>query len=210
MSARTILTLSNGKGIDLLNPRPEDIDWPSLAEHLGKETRYNGATPDVQYSVAQHSYLGSDAILVDGGTPTEAAYFLLHDAHEALLKDVTTPLKEALSDIAAAYYDIPADNVMSSFDILEHRADCAIFNAAGLKWPMLEDLRSRVKKYDLIMFVTEWRDLMHDVPHPNWAPYSGIKPLVDRIDPLPWAQARAGWMLRAKRLLPSLQKGVAA
>lgn len=205
MSQQTILTLSNGKNLDLLNPRPEDIDFNVIAEHLGKEARFNGATPDAQYSVAQHSYLGADAILADGGRDIEAAYFLLHDAHEAILKDITTPLKQSLSEIAAAYYDIPADNVMSSFGILEQRADAAIFEAAGLKWPMPKDLRRTIKKYDLIMFVTEWRDLMFDVPHPHWAPYSGIKPLANEIQPLPWAQARAGWLMRAKRLLPSLK-----
>jgi hypothetical protein len=45
MTAATILTLANGKGVDLLALKPEDIDFAALAEHLGKEARFNGATP---------------------------------------------------------------------------------------------------------------------------------------------------------------------
>lgn len=205
MSPRTILTLSNGKGIDLLNPRAEDIDFVAIAEHLGKETRYNGATPDVQYSVAQHSSIGADAILADGGSDIEAAEFLLHDAKEALVKDLTTPLKVAVADIAEQYYSAVPTEIINSFEILEGRIDAAIYIAAGLVWPLPPQHQQIVKKYDLIMFVTEWRDLMHDVPHPAWAPYSGIKPLPKKIEPLPWPQARAGWLLRANRLLPSLR-----
>jgi hypothetical protein len=33
------------------------------------------------------------------------------------------------------------------------------------------------------MFVTEWRDLRYNRPHPNWAPYSGIQPLVETVKP---------------------------
>lgn len=206
MSARTILTLSNGKGIDLLNPRPEDIDFDAIAEHLGKETRYNGATPDVQYSVAQHSSIGADAILESGGNATEAAYFLLHDAHEAILKDDTAPKKQALAEIAQEQFGVLATEIVEAFELLTYRHDDAIHCAAGMAWPPSFKMQMVVKKFDLIMFVTEWRDLMHNTPHPNWAPYSGIKPLDNKIDPLPWAQARAGWLMRAYRLLPALRK----
>lgn len=209
MSTRTILTLSNGKGIDLLNPKADDIDFAAIAEHLGKETRYNGATPDVQYSVAQHSYLGADAILADGGSETEAAYFLLHDAHEATLKDDTTPKKQALAEIAQEQFGVLAGDILEAFSLLTYRHDDAIHRAAGLRWPASIDVQRIVKKYDLIMFVTEWRDLMHNVPHPHWAPYSGIRPLAQKIEPLPWAQARAGWLMRAKRLLPASKRSAA-
>lgn len=200
--------MSNGKGIDLLEPRPEDIDFTVIAEHLSKEKRYNGATPDVEYSVAQHSCIGADAILAEGGYASEsvAAFFLLHDAHEAFVKDLTTPLKEAVAHIAAGYFEdaAPAD-VINSFDTLEQRVDAAIYKAAGFDWPLLPQFMGEVKRMDLIMFVTEWRDLMHGIPHPNWAPYSGIKPLADVIKPWPWSTARQAWLRRALQLLPALK-----
>lgn len=203
--SRTVLTMSNLEGIDLLRPQASDIHWNVVAEHLGKETRFNGATPDVQYSVAQHSSIGADAILADGGSEIEAAAFLLHDAKEAFVKDLTTPLKESVARIASDYYKaIPAD-ILNSFDVLEQRVDKAIYEAAGLHWPLSKQLARVVKRYDIIMFVTEWRDLMHNAPHPNWAPYSGVKPIAQAIVPMPWSQARAGWLLRAHRLLPAMK-----
>lgn len=208
MSAQTILTLSNGKGIDLLDPDPAAIDFASLAEHLAKEKRFNGATPDIEYSVAQHCSIGCDAMLAAGFSETEAAYFLLHDAHEAFIKDDTTPKKRALAEIAETRFGVLAGHIICAFDFLTYRIDTAIHYAAGLEWPARARVQVAVKKFDLILFVTEWRDLMHGVPHPNWTPYSGIKPLPKRIEPQAWAHARAAWLLRANRLLPHLRKPV--
>lgn len=206
MSRSTILTLANGKGIDLLDPTVADIDFAAIAEHLAKEKRYNGATPDVEYSVAQHCCVGADAILKAGGTEIEAAYFLMHDAHEALIKDDTTPKKQALGQLAAREFGVLAEEIMGAFDMLTERHDAVLHQAAGLPWPMDPDVKKHVKLYDLILFVTEWRDLMHDIPHPNWAPYSGIKPLAEPILPWPWTTARAAWLRRATQLLPALRR----
>jgi len=205
MTAATVLTMANGKGIDLLDPNPADIHWASIAEHLAKEKRFNGATPDTEYSVAQHSYLGADAILAAGGTELAAAYFLLHDGHEALIKDDTTPKKRALAILAEQHFGVLAAHIVSAFELLTYRQDVALHEAAGLQFPPAGKIQAEVKRFDLIMFVTEWRDLMFDIPHPNPAPYAGIKPLKQRIVPLEWGAARAGWMLRAARLLPVLR-----
>lgn len=210
MSAATILTLANGKGIDLLDPKPEDIDFNVIAEHLAKEKRFNGATPGAEYSVAEHCCRGADAIMKATGDSTLAAYFLLHDAHEATLKDLTTPLKAAVAEIARAYYEaVPAD-IINSFDILEHRADASILDAAGLQWPIPKELRTQVKHWDIAMFVTEWRDLMRDIEHPNWGPYKDIAPLPERILlPWPWEVARKQYLARCMKLLPSMRDKLA-
>lgn len=215
MTARTILTMSNGKGIDLLDPRPEQIDFASIAEHLAKEKRYNGATPETEYSVAQHCCIGADAMIAAGCTEYEAACFLLHDAHEALLKDDTTPKKQALAAIASEKFGITSDKVLDTFWLLEWRVDKAIHSAAGIVWPLDtgrppdRELKKLVKRYDLILFVTEWRDLMHNIPHPNWHPYEGIKPLPEIIKPWSWEVARTGWHNRAQKLFPNLRKAAA-
>lgn len=207
MTAATILTLANGKGVDLDALKLEDIDFAAFAEHVAKEKRFNGATPDVEYSVAQHMCLGSDAILAAGGTETEAAYFHLHDLDEGIWKDDTTPKKVTIARRIAARCGVLADDILAVLDSIPADHDAVIHQAAGLPWPMPDEIRRIVKLYDAIMFVTEWRDLMHDAPHPHWAPYSGIKPLPKKIEPWPWAQARAGWMYRAQRLLPALRGG---
>jgi 5'-deoxynucleotidase YfbR-like HD superfamily hydrolase len=207
MAANTILTLSNGKGIDLTNPRAADIDFTVIAEHLSKEKRYNGATPGIEYPVAQHCCIGADAILADLGDKTLAAYFLLHDAPEAFLKDDTTPKKRALAEVAARNFGVLADEIIAAFDMLTEQFDAAIHEAAGLVWPMPPAIKAAVKAYDLTMFVTEWRDLMRGTQHPNWDEYRDIAPLRDRIIVWPWQTACGGYIGRCKDLLPALGGG---
>lgn len=205
MSAATILTLKNGKGVDLLNPQIDISDFDSFAEHLAKEKRYNGATPGVEYSVAEHQVRGVDAILAATGDKDLAAYFSLHDCHEGTLKDLTTPLKEALAEIAAERFGVLAPQIVESFKLLEYRHDVAIHHAAGMLWPMPAHFIKEVKRWDLIMFVTEWRDLMLNAPHPNWAPYSGIVPLTELIEPWCWETAKAALLNRWRVLLPAFR-----
>lgn len=207
MSANTLLTLANGKSIDLLDPKASDIDWRVVAEHLAKENRYNGATPGVAYSVAEHSVRGAKAAL-DKGDPILAAYFLCHDVHEGFLKDDTTPKKRLVAEIASASFGGLAEPVMQAFDLATYRFDVAIHDAAGLSWPPRSDLIAAIKRLDLVMFVTEWRDLMPNFVHPNWAPYSGIHPLPDVIKPASdWRQAMDLFLIMAEDLLPALKKG---
>lgn len=206
MTAATILTMANGKGIDLLNVRAEDIDFPALAEHLAKEKRFNGATPDVEYSVAQHLCIGTDAIIRAGGTETEAAYFLLHDCQEGIWKDDPTPKKCAIAERVAQRCGVLASDILAVLAAIVDEHDAAIHQAAGLPWPMPEEIARIVKLYDAKMFVTEWRDLMGGIPHPNWTPYDGLQPLRQRIEPVRWwTEARAQWLTRANRLLPTLR-----
>ncbi|MDP2410383.1 MAG: hypothetical protein Q8M26_08860 [Pseudolabrys sp.] len=207
MTASTILTLSNGKGIDLTNPTAADIDFAVIAEHLAKEKRYNGATPGVQYPVAQHCVIGADAILRDTGNIELAGYFLLHDGHEAFLKDDTTPKKRALAAVADEKFGILSEEIMAAFDLLTDRFDAAIHEAAGLAWPPSDAMKAAIKTYDLVMFVTEWRDLMRGLDHPNWDPYRGITPLPDTIIPMGWRQASAAFRARCTSLLPVFAAG---
>jgi 5'-deoxynucleotidase YfbR-like HD superfamily hydrolase len=210
MSPRTILTLSNGKGIDLLAPKVSDIEFAAIAEHLAKEARYNGATKDRFYSVAQHSVQCADAALDAGEGQELAIYLLLHDAHEAFLKDDTTPKKNALATIARVSFGVVSDAIMQTFSLLTDRFDAAIHEAAGIVWPPPSELEKAIKHYDLTLFVTEWRDLMGNQPHPDWAPYEHIKPLKRRIIPRPWWEARAEFYLKCRELLPALRKNPGA
>lgn len=215
MSARTTLTLANGRGVDLAAPQFTASDFTALAEHLAKEKRFNGATPDVEYSVAEHCCLGADAILHEGEITGRmaaelaretAGYFLMHDLHEALIKDVTTPLKVLIAEIAEEKFGVLSDHILGCFALIELRLDVALHQAAGLRWPPPPGIAPLIKVWDKIMFVTEWRDLMGGVEHPDWAPYRAVEPIKDRITrPWPWRVARDAWLRRAKVLLPALQ-----
>ena len=206
MTADTILTMANGKGIDLHDPKASDIDFAVVAEHLAKENRFNGATPGVAYSVAEHSVRGAWAILEKTLDHRLAGYFLCHDCHEGFLKDDTTPKKRLVAEIAAANFGGLAEPVMSAFDLATYRFDVAIHEAAGLSWPPNSGIIAAIKRWDLVMFVTEWRDLMPGVVHPNWAPYSGIQPLAEIIKPASdWRQAADLYLSFARELLPALK-----
>ena len=206
MTAATILTLSNGKGIDLTAPRAEDIDFDVVAEHLAKENRYNGATRGFVYSVAQHSIIGADAAFTDTGSRELAGYFLIHDGPEFALKDDTTPKKKAIAEIAAAEFGILSAEILGTFALLTYRMDAAIHESAGLIWPPSSAIQSTIKAYDEIMFVTEWRDLMRGTPHPNWDKYRDICPLPDIIVPQHWTQAKAMFLDRCRQYLPRFAK----
>ncbi len=206
MTAATILTMANGKGIDLTDPKASDIDFAVIAEHLAKEKRYNGATPGIQYPVAQHCVIGADAAFADTNDIELAGYFLLHDGKEALIKDDTTPKKRALAEIANEHFGILSSEIMGAFEVLEDRADAAIHAAAGLVWPPTPAMKAAIKSYDLVMFVTEWRDLMRGIHHPNWDEYRNIAPLPNTISPWGWRQSAHSFRNRCKLYLPCFNR----
>lgn len=207
----SILTLSNGRHVDLRSPKAIDIDFFSIAEHLAKEPRYNGATPGRVYSVAEHSVRGAQAILEAHGGERLAGYFLLHDCHEAFLKDDTTPKKRALAAIAEAEFGVLASQIMAAFDRLTDCFDAAVHEAAGLPWPLPPEIAAEIKHWDLRMFVTEWRDLMdaRGISHPEAELFADIAPLAATIIPVSWTDARRSFRQMCGELLPSL-KGVSA
>lgn len=209
MSADTILTMANGVGIDLLAVKPSDIDFVVLAEHVAKEKRFNGATPGVEYSVAQHMAIGAEAIIEAGYGLTAAGYFLVHDIPEAFWKDDPTPKKRAIAQRISERCGVTASAVLSVLAEIDSEHEAAVHRAAGLTWPIPEAMQKIVKRFDKIMFVTEWRDLMRGVRHPDFSPYADFPPLPRVIEPQPWVLARGGWLRLARRCLPAISSSAA-
>lgn len=84
-----------GKHFSLQQPDPEQVDPRDLAHQLSMECRWGGAVAR-HYSVAEHSiYVArfAAAMVEPLHKDLAMAWGLLHDAHEAYLKDVPTPLK---------------------------------------------------------------------------------------------------------------------
>jgi 5'-deoxynucleotidase YfbR-like HD superfamily hydrolase len=207
MNPRTVLTLANGRNIDLLNPQADDyrdLNW--AAEHLAKENRYNGATPGVCYSVAQHTTECCLTAMAQTGDKTLAAYLSLHDVHEAVLKDDTTPKKRTFAALAEYKFGVLANEVMDAFDDLTNRHDKAIHEAAGLPWPPTDEMVRAIKHYDRVMLVTEWRDLMGGYPLPNAQAYADVAPLNRTIVPHNrWQSSAALLCLAWRTYLPAFQ-----
>lgn len=209
MSVRTMLKLANGSDIDLRAPTAADYaDFSWNAEHLAKEARFNGATPGIFYSVAQHMTIGATAILEETGDAEVAAYFALHDCPEAVLRDDTTPKKNALAEIAHERFGVLAEHIRAAYDELTDIHDRAIHEAAGLAWPTTNRIVAEVKIWDVRLFVTEWRDLMGNRPHPDWERYRDVMPLDRRIVPdASWQQSANTLLVLWQRLLPALRGG---
>ena len=81
-----------GELFDVLHPNPEQIHLEDIAHALSNLCRFGGHT-DRFYSVAQHSVMMATLEMVPDELRLTA---LLHDASEAYLVDVPSPIKQLL------------------------------------------------------------------------------------------------------------------
>jgi hypothetical protein len=128
-----------GIQFNILEPTPEMIDIHDIAHALSNLCRFTGHSKSF-YSVAQHSYL------IAARVPEEDMLAaLLHDAPEAYLADISSPVKR-LPGFGGEYAKLEARI---------HAAIC-------LKFGVELDMPHSVREADLKMLVTEKRDLMAD------------------------------------------------
>lgn len=129
------------------------IDIYDISHGLSQLCRFSGQIKAF-YSVAAHSLLVSEWVEFNGGTPKEALAALLHDASEAYLQDVPTPIKRLLP----AYYRIEAHFMR------------AIYRKCGLK-PLIPSI---VWDADKAVFEQERKVLFslvaHKMPYANRTP----------------------------------------
>lgn len=115
-----------GRKFYVLDPRPEDIAIQDIAHALSMQCRYNGHVRKF-YSVAEHSFLVSMAAqnsYSHSGTE-DCLRALLHDAAEAYVGDLPSPIKRSVPTITEA----------------EDRIESMIMNKFGLPEKMPEWLR---------------------------------------------------------------------
>ena len=162
----SILTYT-GRTFWPLDPRPEDIDVRDIAHALSLQCRFSGHCREF-YSVAQHSCLVAEA-----AAQVNLAYALpglLHDASEAYLIDLPSPLKRA--------------DGFETYRAAEHRAMGVIW----CQWPgqvlppnvSVVLVTEAVHLADERLLRTEVRDLM---PMPSAASFPW---LIEDVDPLPY------------------------
>lgn len=174
-----------GHTIDYIKPDPNEIDIRDIAHNLSFENRFIGQTAE-PYSVAQHCVLGS-YIFEEMGLPELAFLFLLHDAAEAYLKDIPTPLKHLLS--------APYRNIEDRFNdaIQQH------FNLKPTNSP-------RIKAMDLAMLATEKEQLLPPATV-EWPQLKGVNPVNMPIVFWQPKQAEAAYLSQFKHLTEILNYG---
>ena len=172
----------SGKRFDLLDPKPEQIDLEDIAHSLSMLCRFNGHTREF-YSVAQHSVLVAD--WMEGHYGRELAkYGLLHDAAEAYIGDMGSPLK--------------SQDCMTSFRFIEYKIMDVIWTKFGIEYPSI-DVERKIKKADLVMLATECRDLMQGERGGDW--HLVETPKIGVIDPWSYPHyAKVMFLNRAKEL----------
>lgn len=147
----------SGKRFDLLDPLVEQVDAFDIAHALSRICRFTGHTGE-HYSVAQHCVHVAEHV-----PPHAKLQALLHDAHEAYVGDVSSPLKVALRHIGGK---------PGAFDLLEAAIQRCVFAAFDVP----EDLVPEVKEADLRMLMTE-KQLLTPEPEPwgiNAEPYNMV------------------------------------
>ncbi len=181
----TWIQTANGGGWDLLSPRVADLDWDMIACSLAKITRFTGH-PLERYSVAEHCCWVARQLRREW-----QLYGLIHDAHEGLVGDPSSPFKRAL--------EIIDPRATAAIQELQDRQDRVLYPALGLEWPIPAEIKAAVKRADLVMLATERRDVM---PEPSHDLAARGYVWVDLPDPLPhrilglsdWRQAAGCWL----------------
>jgi hypothetical protein len=90
------MVLKDGQELSLSYPRPDDISIERIAHQLAQINRFTGAASR-PYSVAEHSLLVVELMERGGMTcPHGLMAGLLHDAHEIICNDQSTPSKHEI------------------------------------------------------------------------------------------------------------------
>lgn len=197
----TIHTFS-ARMLDPLALDPSHVRVIDMAEHLGKQCRFSGATgsgdgwgpveievfpgwvrtipPGKHYSVAQHTVVGSYQV----EDPKDAWDVLHHDDAEYILQDMAKPLK---SD----------ERLGQAYRGAEQRIEKIVGPLFDCKFPWNSEV---VKEVDLRMLVTEADQLMHG--RSEWAYYHDIEPYDIKLAPWSSTKATRKWLYRFFELAP--------
>lgn len=160
----------HGAAVNLLDLDPRTIGFLDIARHLSRMPRYNGGGEPV-ITVAEHCVLGARMVHED-----IALEFLMHDAHEFAVGDITRPVIVAIQAVCmmhGAHVD-PVAWIKRSLQA-----------AIDRKWNLKTDSRTKeaVRVADMRMLQTERQQILGPPPQP-WS-------LPDNV--LPYDLVIEGW-----------------
>jgi 5'-deoxynucleotidase YfbR-like HD superfamily hydrolase len=154
----------SGRTFAPLHPNFADVRIEDVAHALSNQCRYSGHCR-FHYSVAEHSVRVAELLAAEGEDTVTQLWGLLHDASEAYLVDLPTPLK--LDPLFASVY---------------RRAERRLMRAVCKRFSLPEREPAAVREADRRMLATEVRDLMH-----------GDRDYWKKIDAVPWHDRIRPW-----------------
>lgn len=169
----TWLQTYTGGAFSLLDPKVDDVCLEDIAHALGMLCRYCGHT-DYFYSVAEHCVYMSRMVSQEA-----APYALIHDAAEAYVSDLPSPVKR----------------MVPGYKVIENRISAVVLEAFALSAPS-EKIRNEVHTADGRMLTTERRDLMKEPPQSREAD-DVFSPYEEHINAWSPAKAKQMFLLRA-------------
>jgi hypothetical protein len=154
-----------GTLFDPIKPKFADIRISDIAHALAQQCRFSGHVR-FHYSVAEHSIRVSEYLETLEYAQWVQLWGLLHDASEAYLIDLPSPIKESKTCKIGPMYKVIEARLM--------RAVCKRFS-------LPQECPEGVHYADAVLLATEARDLMNaDAPH--WKKLAEL-PLEERIRP---------------------------
>jgi len=155
MAQRPIIETHSGAGINLLDPNPESLTIEDISYGASNQCRFGGHVKYF-YSVAEHSLLC--AHLAEGLDIEKQRSIFLHDAHEAYLGDIPTPIKKMLTGFSEIV------------DVFDQALIQRFYLVAGFDFPELKEidhLALSIEAKDLMAYnKSNWYDggLVEDTP----------------------------------------------
>lgn len=182
MTTMTWCQTSLGNRWDFAAPDPDSVNWAEIAHAMSNTCRFGGHTR-VFYSVAEHCCRVHDWLKEKGAPMSARLVGLLHDAHEAYIGDIPTPLANVLG--------------CEAIKALKEQHDRAIFKAANLPFPWSDETTQWVKRADAVFLMSErdallgpgsepWPDGLEDIERtdvnaPGWFPQAAARNWLDRL-----------------------------
>ena len=170
----THVPMSSGTIINLIAPTPSVVHHHDMREFMENQRRFNAQVP---WLVGQHSCLVAALMRAE-----LAPYGLLHDGHEVVLQDMTTPMQGAYTSLGI--------DVKSKRKTLAWEWDCSIYEAYDLPIPN-EEIIAEVERADFMALCLERHWFYPHTPDDLWVefprPHVCFSP--DMFDPKAWDRA---------------------
>lgn len=159
----TWILTANGHEVDLAYCKPQHMVLADVAHALAQINRFTGHARR-PYSVAEHSLLVLDIVehlFAPANVHCKLAA-LMHDAHEAYVGDMATPVKRVAGE---------------AWGLLEHRFERTLRSAWGLH-SAAHEFGQTIKQADMIALATERAQLM--------PPSASLWECLVHVQPVPW------------------------